>query len=324
MKRFFQSEAGATVLWVLSSLLLAAVIAPWLYRVGIELGEAAATRNLPAFLEWVGASSARAKFSRYYSRSLVLAAVVLLPFLLRRIRLVRARSLLIDESCRRFSWQCIVTQIGLGFAIAATLLWTLGILLHHWGAYVVSPKTPGIGKLISAVMVPAVAASLLEEWLFRGLLLGLWLRFSKPLAACVGSSLFFAFIHFLEPPAGWVIANPAAPWAGFELLGKIMWHFADPRFFVTDFATLFVIGMILAWARLRTGALWFPIGLHAGWIFAFKGYNLLFRGVPSHSMHPWALGDSLRSGLLPMLTLAVTVVICDLALRRFEPKRLMA
>ena len=99
-----------------------------------------------------------------------------------------------------------------------------------------------------------------------------------------------------------------------------MFHFTDPRFFVTDFATLFVIGMILAWVRLRTGSLWFPIGLHAGWIFAFKGYNLLYRGVPSHAVHPWALGDSLRSGLLPMLTLAVTAFCCHFVLRKFDAK----
>jgi membrane protease YdiL (CAAX protease family) len=157
---------------------------------------------------------------------------------------------------------------------------------------------------------------LLEEWLFRGLLLGLWLKYTKPLAACLGTSLLFAFIHFLEPPAGMAIADPGSPWAGFELLGKIIFHFADPRFFVTDFATLFGIGMLLAWARLRTGALWFSIGLHGGWILAFKTYNLLYQDVETHPMHPWGIGDSLRSGLLPLATLMLTAVICQFAMPR--------
>ena len=301
-------------------MLLAALIAPWLYRAGTSLGGAAATKDLPAVLEWLGQSAADAKFSRYYSRSLSFSAVVLLPFLFRRLRRVRERSLWVDGTRRRFGWRCGLAQSAIGFAIAGGLLWGLGILLHHWGAYVASPKAPGLGKLFLATAVPAVGASLVEEWLFRGLLLGLWLRFAKPNAACVGTALFFAFIHFLKPPAGSTIADPAAPWAGFELLGKIIYHFTDPRFFVTDFATLFVIGMILAWTRLRTGSLWFPIGLHAGWIFAFKGYNLLYRGVPSHGVHPWALGDSLRSGLLPMLTLAVTAFCCHFVLRKLDAK----
>lgn len=305
-------------------MLLAAVIVPWLYRAGTSLGEAAATRDLPAFFEWLGNAGAGAKYSRYYSRSLSFSALLLLPFLLRRIRLVKAGSLCVDEAASRFSWKCGLLQTAAGFVVAGGLLWGLGMLLHHWGAYVANPKTLSLGKVIGSIAIPAIAASLVEEWLFRGVLLGLWLRFSKPQAACVGTSLFFAFIHFLEPPAGSAITDPASPLAGFELLGKIMLHFTNPQFFVTDFATLFVIGMILSWARLRTGSLWFPIGLHAGWIFAFKGYNLLYRGVPSHAVHPWGLGDSLRSGLLPMLTLALTVGVCRIVLERFDPKRVIA
>ncbi len=306
----------------MSSMLLAAVILPWLYRAGMWLGEAAATRDLPALLEWLGASCARAKVGRYFSRSLVLSALLLLPLLFRRIRLVRAKSLWTCEKSLPVSWKCGLLQAAVGCIIAGGFLWGLGLLLHQSGAYAVSPKEPGFGKIIRAMVVPAIAASVLEEWLFRGVLLGLWLRVSKVPAAFVGTSLVFAFIHFLEPPKGYVVADPAQALAGFELLGKILHHFTDPRFFVTDFATLFVVGMILAWARLKTGALWFPIGLHAGWILAFKGYNLFYKSVPVHPVHPWALGDSLRSGLLPLLTLVVTASVCHFALGYFKRRRL--
>ena len=308
------------MLWVLFSLLLAAVIAPWLYRAGTSLGKAAEAQDLPVVLEWIGRSSAGAKFSRFYNRSLALAALLLLPLLFRRIRMVRASSLWTCEKGALISWKCGLGQAAVGCLISGGLLWCLGMMLYHWGAYVVSPKQMSVGRVIGAVVVPALAAGMIEEWLFRGLLLGLWVRFSKSSVACVGTSLFFASIHFLEPPVGWKIANPAAPLAGFELLGKIMFHFLDPQFFVTDFATLFTIGMILAWARLRTGALWFPIGLHVGWILAFKGYNLFHRSVPDNALHPWGIGDSLRSGLFPMLTLAVTALCCRWALARFYPE----
>lgn len=308
------------MLWVIASLLLAAAIAPWLYRAGTSLGEAAATKELPAVLEWVGQSSARAKFSRFFSRSLVLAALILLPVLLRRIRKLSADSLWDRSGGSRISWKIGISQAVMGCIISGGLLWCLGILLHHLGAYVVSPKHVSAGKLLGAVLVPALAAGVFEEMIFRGLLLGLWVRFSRSAAACVCTSLFFAFIHFLEPPPGWSIADPRLPLAGFELLGKIILHFLNPQFFVTDFATLFGIGMILAWSRLRTGALWFPIGLHIGWILAFKGYNLCYRNVPDHALHPWGIGDSLRSGLLPMLTLVITAQCCRFVLARFYPE----
>ena len=87
---------------------------------------------------------------------------------------------------------------------------------------------------------------------------------------------------------------------------------------MTEFATLFAVGMILAWARLRTGALWFSIGLHAGWVLAFKTFNLLYVAVVPHPLRPWGIGESLKSGLLPLLTLALTALVCQFALRPFS------
>jgi membrane protease YdiL (CAAX protease family) len=115
--------------------------------------------------------------------------------------------------------------------------------------------------------------------------------------------------------------DPTHALAGFQRLGRIFLHFTDPLFFVTDFATLLGVGLILAWARVRTGALWFSIGLHAGWIMAFKGFNLLYQIVPGHPLRPWGVGESLRSGILPLLTLGLTAVICHFVLRRFAAAR---
>jgi membrane protease YdiL (CAAX protease family) len=80
---------------------------------------------------------------------------------------------------------------------------------------------------------------------------------------------------------------------------------------------LFVVGWILAWARLRTGALWFSIGLHAGWVFAFKGFNMLYQAVEPHPLRPWGIGESLKSGMLPLLMLALTALVCRYALKPF-------
>ena len=309
------------MLWVVSAVLLAATISPWLYRVGDGLAHAAAARDLPAVLEWLGAACGRSRFGRFFSRSLMFSAVVLLPVLFWRIRVIRAGNGATAEPGARVLWRSALTQIGAGCLIAGGTLWAMGMTLEGLGAYGPGKNPPGIGDFLSKVLVFAVIAPVLEEWMFRGVLMGLWLKFAKPLAACVGTSLVFAFVHFLEPPRGWVIANPDSPLAGFELLGQILRHFTDPQFFVTDFATLFVIGMILAQARVRTGALWFSIGLHAGWIVAFKGFNLLYRHVPNHPLHPWGVGDTLRSGIFPLLALALTAGICHFVLRRFEAGR---
>ena len=72
------------------------------------------------------------------------------------------------------------------------------------------------------------------------------------------------------------------------------------------FTTLFLIGWILADARLRTRSLWLPIGLHAGWIFAAGAFNrVAHRGIPEL---PW-LGKNLLVGIMPLSIAALTWVI---------------
>ena len=90
LKRFFQSEAGAAVLWVLSSMVLAATLAPWIYQGGKALAATAESRELPGILEWLGAACGKSKFARFYSRTLSFSALIFLPFLFRRIRSLRA------------------------------------------------------------------------------------------------------------------------------------------------------------------------------------------------------------------------------------------
>jgi uncharacterized protein len=315
LKRFFLSEVGAVVAWVLGSLFLAALISPWFYHAGKALASAAAVNDWPTVVEWLAAACGRAKLGRFFDRSLLFSALVLLPFLLRRIRRLRVRDVRVSlHPLARLGWKTTFIQLFWGCLIASTLLWCMVLILDSAGAYQPRESLPATGKLLRKTLIPALSAPLVEEWLFRGLLLGLWLRFAKPAAACFGSSLVFAFVHFLQPPAGTVIADPYHPLAGFQLLGQILLHLADPRFFVTDFATLLLVGLILSWARLRTGALWFSMGLHAGWVAAFKASNLLRESVPSHPLYPWGIGESLLSGLLPILMLLVTAWVCRFAL----------
>lgn len=322
MKRFHQSEIGAAVGWVLGSILMAAVISPWIYQGGTRLAAMTEAGDFSAPLEWLGAACGRAKFGRFFDRSLWLSALVLMPFLFGRLRTLKSRREGPAASpLARMPMKTGALQVLTGFVIAAALLWSLAAVLGVTGASVANPKAPALLKLIPKVLVPAMVVAPLEEWLFRGVLLGLWLRFARPTAACVGTSFLFAIMHFLRPAAGTVIADPGHPLAGIELLGKIFLHFADPLFFITDFATLFVVGLILSAARVRTGALWFSIGLHGGWIVAYKAFNLLYRDSPDHPLRPWGVGDSLYSGILPLVTLGLTAVVCHFVLRRFEANR---
>lgn len=321
MKRFFRSEAGASVAWLVTSLLLAALLAPWIYRGGMALADACAAKELPGAVEWLGAACERSrhKFGRFFDRSLMLSALALLPFLLWRIRRIRGTAGGDRPyALRKLGVERTSVHVMVGFLVAAVGFALLAWVLVAGEAFVAKQPPPGMGKVLGRTAAPMIVAPLLEEWLFRGLLLGLWLAVVRPFAACVGCSVMFAAVHFLKPPEGTVMGLPHSWDAGFELLGHIVGHFADPVFFVTDFATLFLLGMLLAWTRIRTHSLWMAIGIHAALVGAFKAFNLFFRKVPEHAWTPWGIGESLRSGLLPLAALGLIAIAIGLVMRGMD------
>ncbi|HEV2966117.1 MAG TPA: hypothetical protein VGW97_04320, partial [Chthoniobacterales bacterium] len=66
---------------------------------------------------------------------------------------------------------------------------------------------------------------------------------------------------------------------------------------------LFLIGLILADARLETQSLWFPIGLHAGWILTSGVFNKI--ALRKLIVLPW-LGKNLLVGIIPLAVALLT------------------
>jgi membrane protease YdiL (CAAX protease family) len=300
--------------------MLAALIVPWLYQGGKGLAELAEAQAAGGLVGWLGHACGRASFGRYFNRSLLLAAMVLLPVLFRRLRRARRAGPGLPPPALpgAESWRRGLLLWVTGWFAAAGVVWGLGLILTQVGTFSVSAVQPGLKLLLTKVALPALSVSVVEEWLFRGLFLGLWLRVSRPMTACVGTSLVFAFVHFLTPPPGYVVENPAFPLAGYEWLGGILLHFTDPRFIAADFLTLFGVGLVLAGARLRTGSLWLSMGLHCGWVVAFKVLNLTHLKTAEGPVNGMLIGDSLRTGLLPLVALGLTAVICHLLLEAIQ------
>ena len=106
------------------------------------------------------------------------------------------------------------------------------------------------------------------------------------------------------------ISDPRAWHAGFEILGSTLGHFTNPAFFVTEFLTLTLLGLLLAYCRIRTFSLWLPIGTHAGLVFALKTFSMARSIDPDSPLHPWFIGGDLKSGILPLAALGVCFAAC--------------
>jgi membrane protease YdiL (CAAX protease family) len=258
----------------------------------------------------------RMPFHRYLSRSIQVAAVMLLWPLLRSLRIRDLRGFgLVRNPCATRDF-----FTGLAAGVAGVLL--LGLTLVVSGVV----EWHGLASLavLPRILLTAAVVAVLEEFLFRGVLLGLCLRFLGPFASILLSSVIFAGVHFFEIPHVDPIAASPRWLSGLDLLLSAGGGASSPGLFVWAFSTLCGAGILLGLITRRTGSLWAAIALHGSWILgqqvfnkasAFHASMLPFAGpAQCHGMVP--------VGLTPLFSLLVAGVIAALLLRgRERPPR---
>ncbi|MBA3883382.1 MAG: CPBP family intramembrane metalloprotease, partial [Chthoniobacterales bacterium] len=227
------------------------------------------------------------EFDRYFRRSVLIMALLLAWPLFRWLNITGWRELGLVPNPRPFR------DAGGGFLISAVPLIAFAILLLILHMYSVRRFiSPGdlANRTLSAAVVP-----FLEEPVFRGLLLGILLRRSAAPIAMFLTSSVFSILHFLKTSEQ---STDVVTWvSGFDSIANSFAQFREPMLVLAGFTTLFLVGWILAEARIRTRSLWAPIGLHAGWIFA----SAIFSKIARQEVEalPW-LGRNLLIGIAPL------------------------
>jgi membrane protease YdiL (CAAX protease family) len=246
-------------------------------------------------------------FETFFHRALLLGALLFLWPLVRSLKLSGWRELGLEGN--RSRWR----DVAAGVAIAAVPLLCLAGVLVQLGIYQMRPSVavgPIFERALSAVVVP-----LIEEPLFRGLILGVLLRAGASFAAKLWTSAFFSILHFLKAPDG---TSTEVTWtSGFASIANAFHQFQQPLLVLGGFTTLFLLGWILAEARIRTRSLWLPIGLHGGWIFAAALFGKLARRQAE--MLPW-IGRNLLVGLAPLCVALISWAIMHLWLKHVEAR----
>jgi hypothetical protein len=275
-----------------------ALLAPWLYWFTLWL---AGQSHLFAKL-------AANPFHRFVGRALLGAALLGLWPLLRACGMWHGRDLGLKPGHRP------VTGIAWGFVLGFGSLACIALLAIVSGGRALNPaySSSQMAQRLCAAALAAVIVSVLEEIMFRGALFGI-LRKSQPWpAALVLSSAVYALAHFLRK------ADAPAPiqWlSGLALLPK-MFQGGPPL--IPAVLTLFLAGAILALAYQRTGALFFSIGLHAGWIFWLKFYGILTVAAAFANPSIWGT-DSLVDGWLALPVLGGVFCIVSRMKSAAEP-----
>lgn len=160
------------------------------------------------------------------------------------------------------------------------------------------------------IALTAGFVAVVEEFLFRGVLLGLAAKAFGRWPSAFGVSLAFAGVHFLRPGKQ---ADPAVEWwSGLAQIAGVFDAAPPPQILFSGVVSLFVAGMILAAATFRTRSLWLAIGLHAGWIFCQQALQWLarYRVKPPDALMPWVgpnvVSGAVPTGLLPLGVLLLT------------------
>jgi uncharacterized protein len=285
-------DAVRLLVYLLATVLLGALLAPpifWTAQWLIAHG-------------WLTFLS-RFDFETFFHRALLVAALALLWPLARSLS-VRSRSDLEIERNPRWRQDLLVGSI----CSAVPLLCCGAILLAtptfsfrniiDWAA---------VGKAVAA----AAVVPLIEETFFRGLILGILLKSGRRYLAMFVTSVLYSVVHFLKAPEH---TSAVVTWtSGFNSIGHAFVQFADPILVAAGFTTLFLIGWILADARLQTRSLWLPIGLHGGWILTAGAFNKIARH--DRTILPW-LGKNLLVGIVPLAVAGVTWLIVRAWLRQ--------
>ena len=278
-------DAAKLALYFIGIVVVGAVFAPILYWSAQSL----AAHGVFSFL-------AKYDFETFFHRAILIAAALLL-WPLMRVSHVRGMADLDLAANPRWGRDFLA-----GVLLSIIPLLCCGALLVALHVY--SFRHVFAWSRFAKLIVASITVPLIEEAFFRGIVLGVLLRTGRKYIALFVVSAFFAAVHFLK---GSERTSAIVTWtSGFNSIAHSFASVWDPMMLVSAFATLFLIGCILAHARTLTHSLWLSIGLHAGWIFGSGSFSLLVRRQTV--VLPW-LGNNLLVGIIPLGVAAVTWIM---------------
>jgi uncharacterized protein len=273
------------LVYLLATVLVGALLAPVLFWAAQSLVAQGSLTFLTRF-----------DFETFFHRALLIAAVVLLWPFTRSLSVRSFADLQIEKNPR---WR---RDLAAGFVLSAIPLFACGAILLATPIF--SLRNAIDWSAVAKVAAAAAVVPLIEETFFRGLVLGILLKTGRRYIAILVTSALYSIIHFLKAPEH---TSTNVTWtSGFNSIAHAFVQFSDPLLVAAGFTTLFLIGWILADARLQTRSLWLSVGLHAGWIFTAGAFNKI--ALRKLIELPW-LGKNLLVGIIPLAVAGLTWMI---------------
>jgi membrane protease YdiL (CAAX protease family) len=278
-------DVAKLAVYFIAIVIVGALLAPFLFWSAQSL----AAHGVFSFL-------AKYDFETFFHRAILIAAALLLWPFLRISHLRRMADLHLAPNPR---WG---RDLCAGVVLSAIPLLCCGALLIAFHVYSFRHilALSRFGKVFAA----SITVPFIEEAFFRGIILGVLLRTGRKYMPILAVSALFAVVHFLKAPER---TSAIVTWSsGLNSIANSFGRVGDLMMLASAFVTLFLIGCVLADARVVTNSLWLAIGLHAGWIFGSGTFSLLARRQALAL--PW-MGKSLLVGIIPLAVATFTWII---------------
>ena len=289
------------ILFLLAVLALTCVISPWL-----ALGADWLATHWPALL------SERIPFSRVFNRAFMISGVVLFILLRRYFIDGRIKELI----AVRFAVASRDLFTGLGLAVGSMILLAVAMTVTGiFTPFMRASLSHALERFFTAMMA-GISVGALEELFFRGILFKGLHDQGNRLRAYIAANLFYSVLHFVKPGEDYFL-DGTLPLAGFPHLISAFSPFLDPLPLLPGIFGLFIIGLVLSYALVRTGNLYLGIGLHGGWVFSLKTMRVF--GNFTREDLGWAFGATdpkIVSGVATWLSILLVGVAVHFLTRK--------
>lgn len=280
------------LLYVLGVVLIGALMAPWAFWF-IESVK---------HVSWLSGVLHEVTFRRVFDRSiLVVAAIGLVP-LLRALRVPSWKEIgwrRSPQTGRELGWGVFLGFVS--FAIA-------GLVVFLLGGRQLDPRWFVVSRLLVKFALTGLVVALIEETLFRGGLQTALEKSCNVVMAVIFTSALYSVVHFLKPQEADVSAEAVKWMSGIGHLHRVLTLAFQESGSGFGFVTLLLAGTALGIARVRTGALYFSVGLHAGWVFTQKTFQ--FVTITTKAKLWWGGGNIVESVLTwPLLVILMGIVL---------------
>jgi membrane protease YdiL (CAAX protease family) len=218
----------------------------------------------------------------------------------------------------------VLKQLLAGLLVGAAALCVIIAIFYAAGA-----KKLDVDFAAAAVwqaLAAGLGVAVLEEIVFRGVVLQNLRADMDAFFAVIFASAFFAAMHFVQPVPKEVIPPVAAPslerfnvFNGFRVVPYQLSNFGRLDEIWPFALGLFLIGVALSVAYLKTASLYLPIGIHAGFVTIGKLDGSLFTDVAGRSRllfgvpHDWYMSytDSLVCWLVTALLVVLLILFAS-------------